>query len=88
MGLARFAARFSEARARLSDRTPLLSPAALALAAVDLVVDASKARRELGWSPHPFEERLRETMEWYATTYRDRKVPPPIKPDGRLGTRT
>src|SRR5437867_1260459 len=88
MGLARFAARFSEARARLSDRTPLLSRAALALAAVDLIVDASKARRELGWSPHPFEDRLRETMEWYVATYRDRKAPLPIKADGRFGTRT
>src|SRR5436309_14795988 len=43
MGLARFAARFSEARARVSDRTPLLCRAASCLAAVDRPVDDSKA---------------------------------------------
>ena len=85
MGLARFAARFSEARARLAHRTPLLSRAALALAAVDLVVDASKARRELGWSPHPFADRLRETMDWYAAHYRNRRAALPTKPGGELG---
>jgi dihydroflavonol-4-reductase len=26
---------------------------------------ADKARRELGWTPRPFEEGLRETMQWY-----------------------
>ncbi len=44
MAVARFAARFSEAYARFVGRTPLQSPAALDPAAVDLVVDASKAR--------------------------------------------
>src|SRR5881628_1143753 len=65
MALARLAARFSEANARFSGRTPLLSRAALDLAAVDIVIDASKARTQLGWTPHPLEERIRETMSWY-----------------------
>lgn len=85
MGVARIVARFSEARARFAGRTPLLSRAALDLAAVDLVVDASKARTELGWSPRPFEPRLRETVDWYSAKYGDRRVPLPIKPGGQRG---
>ena len=80
MGLARFAARFSEMRARLSGRTPLLSRSALELAAIDIVVDASKARNELGWNPEPLEDRIRETMAWYVDTYRVRRAPLPVKP--------
>jgi len=83
MGLARFAARFSEASARLTRRTPLLSRAALDLAAVDIVVDSSKAVAQLGWTPRAFEERLRETMDWYVTTFRDRRGRLPVKPSGR-----
>jgi len=82
MALARLAARFSEAAAWLRGRTPLLSRSALALAAVDIVVDASKARRELGWNPQPFEDRIRETMSWYVDKYRVRGAPLPIKPNG------
>lgn len=82
MGAARLAARLSEARSRFSGRTPSLSRAALGLAAIDLVVDSTKARTELAWSPRPFEPRLRETVDWYAARYRDRRVPLPAKPAG------
>lgn len=85
MGLARFAARFSEASARFAGRMPLLSRAALDLAAVDLVVDGSKARTQLGWNPRPLEERIGETMDWYMATYRDRRAPLPTKPGYRHG---
>ena len=85
MWLARFAARFSEMRARLAGRTPLLSRAALNLAAINLVVNPSKARRELGWTPRPFEDRLRETVKWYASTYADRRAPLPKKPQPTAG---
>lgn len=78
---ARLAALVSEATARFSGRTPLLSRAALNLAAIDLVVDATKARTELGWSPEPFEERLQEAMRWYASIYRDSRAPLPTKPE-------
>jgi len=79
MALARLAARFSEASARFHHRTPLLSRAALAMGAVDIVIDASKARRELGWIPHPLEDRIRETMPWYVEAYRDTATPMPVK---------
>ncbi len=82
MALARLAARGSEARARFGGRTPLLSRGSLELSTVDVVVDATKARTRLGWNPHPFEGRLRETMAWYVDTYRDRGTPLPVKPSG------
>ena len=82
MGIAQIAARFSEAGAWFAGRTPLLSRSALNLAAVDLVVDASKARRELGWNPPPLDSRIRETMDWFSVTYRDRRTPLPRKPSG------
>lgn len=82
MGLVRFVARFSEWNAGRKGRTALLSRQALALSALDVVVDASKARRELGWSPRPFEDRLRETMEWYLDAYRERDAPLPVKRAG------
>ena len=75
----RLAARLSEVRARLAGRTPLLSRALLDLAGLDLVVDAAKARRELGWAPRPFEARIRETMAWYVETYARKDVALPVK---------
>ena len=80
--LVRIVARFAEVGARFAGRTPLLSRAALDLAAVDIVVDASKARRELGWSPRLLEDRVRETMRWYSATYRDRRAALPVKRGG------
>ena len=82
MALARLAARGSELRARLGGRTPLLSRGSLELSTVDVIVDATKARSQLGWNPERFEERLRETMAWYVDTYRDRRAPLPVKPGG------
>ncbi len=85
MALARLGAWFSEANARFAGRTPLLSRAALDLAAVDIVVDATKARTQLGWTPHPLEERIRETMAWYVDTYRVRRAALPAKPNPESG---
>ncbi len=82
MSLARLVARFSEWNARRKGRTALLSRSVLALSALDVVVDASKARRELGWAPRPFEDRLRETMAWYVDTYATSGVPLPVKRGG------
>ncbi|HLE54247.1 MAG TPA: NAD-dependent epimerase/dehydratase family protein [Thermoplasmata archaeon] len=82
MVLARLAARGSEVRARFGGKTPLLSRGSLELSTVDVVVDSTKARTQLGWNPRSFGERLRETMAWYAETYRDRLARLPVKPGG------
>ncbi len=82
MGLVRLVARFSEWNARRKGRTSLLSRAALDLSALNVVVDASKARRNLGWSPKPFEDRLHETMAWYVDTYGKTDAPLPVKRGG------
>jgi dihydroflavonol-4-reductase len=79
MGVARVAARVSEAGAWLAGRTPLLSRAALDLASRDVVLDSSKARTQLGWNPAPLDDRIRETMQWYAARYRDPRTPLPAK---------
>lgn len=82
MALARMAARGSELRARLRGTTPFLSRGLLQVGSLDLVVDATRARTEIGWTPGPFEARLRETMAWYVRTYRGTDAPLPIKPGG------
>ncbi len=82
MALVRLVARFSEWNARRKGRVPLLTPAALRFSALEVVVDASKARRELGWTPHPFEERLKETMAWFVETYAKGGAPMPVKRGG------
>ncbi len=82
LSLARVAVRLSEIRSRFNGRTPMITRAALDLAALDVVVDASKARRALGWSPQPFDVRLRETMAWFRATYGRRGAPLPVKRAG------
>ncbi len=82
MGLVQLVARLSEWRARRAGRTPLLSRKGLQFSQLDVVVDASKARRELGWTPKPFEDRVKETMAWYVRTYAHTDAPLPVKRAG------
>jgi dihydroflavonol-4-reductase len=82
MRLARAVATVAEANAAFAGRAPTLSRAALELAAIDLCVDASKARSELGWAPRPFEERIREAISWYVEEYIVRGMRLPVKRGG------
>lgn len=47
-------------------RLRFATPQSLRLLAVHLRFDSTRARRELGWRPRPFEEVLRETVDWLA----------------------
>src|SRR2546428_9006902 len=68
-GLARLAARFSEAKARLPRRTPAPSRAAPDLPPAGLVLGAPKAPRALERTPAPPPDRSCRTVWWYAGTY-------------------
>src|SRR2546425_4803591 len=58
-GLARLAARFSEAKARLPRPTPPPSPAAPHLSPGALPAGAPQSPRDLGWAPAPLADRVR-----------------------------
>ncbi len=50
---------------RVTRRAPLLTPAAVAIARLGLAADCSKAERELGFSPRPLDEALRDACAWF-----------------------
>jgi dihydroflavonol-4-reductase len=54
------------AATKLTGKPPLLTPAAVAIARLGLAADASKARRELGWSPRPLDEAIRDALVWFS----------------------
>ncbi len=50
---------------RVTRRAPLLTPAAVAIARLGLAADCTKAVRELGFSPRPLEDALRDACAWW-----------------------
>ncbi|NLX24327.1 MAG: NAD(P)-dependent oxidoreductase [Phycisphaerae bacterium] len=64
--MAHLLATMEDCFARLAGRLPMASRAMVALMAADQIVDASLARKELGWSPQVgFEQGIRRMGEWY-----------------------
>jgi dihydroflavonol-4-reductase len=53
-------------RARLTGKDAELSLASVRMMRAEAPVDASKARRELGWEPRPVEESIREAARFWA----------------------
>jgi dihydroflavonol-4-reductase len=65
--LARLGARAALfAAAHVTHRAPLVTPAAVAIARLGLAADCSRAVRELGFSPRPLDEALRDALAWFA----------------------
>lgn len=54
-----------ELAGRVSGRRPPLSRDILRVARHGVIADSTKANRELGYSPRPVEDALRDTLEWY-----------------------
>lgn len=50
---------------RVTRRAPIVDPAMVRLGARRMQYSSEKARRELGWSPHDFEERFSQTVRWW-----------------------
>jgi len=79
MAVARLAAAASELSAWVRHGSPEIPRAALELASLDVAVDASRARSELGWRPRALEDRIAETMAWFTEEYVTRRAPLPVK---------
>ncbi len=58
---------FSLGWGKLAGRTPKFTPAAVAAIGAHRYISHEKATRELGYQPRPFEETVRDTMEWFRT---------------------
>jgi dihydroflavonol-4-reductase len=50
---------------RVARKAPLFTPQAVAIARLGLAADCSKAERELGFSPRPLDEALRDALVWF-----------------------
>ena len=64
MALARLAAPLAEAWARLAGSEPLFTRESLHALRHDRHVLGREAARDLGWAPRPFEETLRDALDW------------------------
>ncbi len=56
---------FSLGWGRLRGATPKFTPAAITALASHRLISHEKATRELGYEPRPFEETVRDTLEWF-----------------------
>jgi dihydroflavonol-4-reductase len=63
--LAGIASYFSLAAAALTGKTPKFTPGAIRSVQMHRFISHAKAARELGYSPRPFEETVRDTLEWF-----------------------
>ena len=76
---ARLAAHAAVRLAERTGRAPLLTPAAVAIAALGLAADCGKAVRELGLPQSPIDDALADAFAWFAANG--------YLPDGALGRR-
>ncbi|MBA7664772.1 Aurachin B dehydrogenase [subsurface metagenome] len=63
--LAVFASYFSLVWARVRNRAPKFTPAAVKSVQMHRHISHQKATDELGYNPRPFEETIRDTLDWF-----------------------
>ena len=65
MGLARLAAPFAESWARLAGSEPLFTRESLEALRRYHGASREEAARDLGFAPRPFEESVRDALDWF-----------------------
>jgi len=65
LSIARAVSTVGEAVARVTKKAPLIPRGALHFLESDARPDASRAKEQLGWTPRPFDEGLRRTLEHF-----------------------
>ena len=70
MAALKVAARVNDLAARLLNRDLPLAYAGIRMAELMSPLDHSKAERELGWTPRPVEESIREAAQFFAARRR------------------
>ena len=63
--LAGFASYFSLAAGALRGRAPKFTPGAIRSIQMHRFISHAKATRELGYNPRPFEQTVRDTLQWF-----------------------
>lgn len=63
--VARLAAPFALAWARLTGADPTMTPESIRALVTHRAIDRSKAERELAYRPRPFEETIADTLRWF-----------------------
>lgn len=78
-----FGARFLDAAMRTVGKTADLDPVSVDMARYFWYIDSTRAHQELGWTPRPPQQTLRDTVNWIQTQHPDfvqtttRPPPPP-----------
>jgi nucleoside-diphosphate-sugar epimerase len=67
VGAVKLLAPFSEVYSKMRRRKALLSREAVRMLQHDWTWDSSKVRNELGWNPLDFDERFKDTLDWYVS---------------------
>lgn len=84
MKLARTAALFAPVYYRLRRAKPRFTSYSLRVLASNCLMSSAKAVRELGYTPRPLRETVRDTLEWFVTTGRLQLKLPGFGATGRL----
>ncbi|KKK90402.1 hypothetical protein LCGC14_2723340, partial [marine sediment metagenome] len=65
MWLVSFASYFNVFFSKLRNKTPKFTPSAMKSIQMHRYISHRKATDELGYKPRPFEETIKDTLEWF-----------------------